>query len=317
MYLIAWPRESSAKFAKQYQKRVTIKHSIENLIDTNFNLSMSYRRDSSIRIENFGSKESLLIGIDKKRQNSLNKNEVSDTNFLQRILDDKNRCRLNSAYGDYHDSQCPIALWVVSNCKQTKEAINRWNYGQKLINLGLKLKGYGKCFDNPLPGAANKWNKEDDFLTQFKFYLDFENGKHCKDYLSEKFWVNSLQYERVPIVSGAHPEDVKALAPNHSFIHVEDFKSPEDLLNYLNYLDRNDTAYMEYHKWRLEPVEESVTNFSRMSRKWCPVCNEITDLKRKNKPERRIKSLAKWWYSSMDDDECLNGELDFLKYYVP
>lgn len=33
---------------------------------------------------------------------------------------------------------------------------------------------------------------------------------------------------------------------------MEDFAKPEDLIDYLNYLDLNNTAYMEYHNWRLD-----------------------------------------------------------------
>ena len=33
---------------------------------------------------------------------------------------------------------------------------------------------------------------------------------------------------------------------------MEDFAQPEDLIDYLNYLDLNNTAYMEYHNWRLD-----------------------------------------------------------------
>ena len=32
---------------------------------------------------------------------------------------------------------------------------------------------------------------------------------HCNDYVSEKFWRNSLTQFMVPIVYGPHPDDVK------------------------------------------------------------------------------------------------------------
>ena len=43
----------------------------------------------------------------------------------------------------------------------------------------------------------------------FQFYLAFENSMHCNDYVSEKFWRNSLTQFMVPIVYGPHPDDVK------------------------------------------------------------------------------------------------------------
>ena len=88
-------------------------------------------------------------------------------------------------------------------------------------------------------------------LAAYKFYLAFENSIHCNDYISEKFWRNSLNQGLVPIVFGPHPDDMNALAPPNSFIHVENFKSKAALVDYLEYLDGNDTAYLEYHQWRL------------------------------------------------------------------
>jgi len=38
--------------------------------------------------------------------------------------------------------------------------------------------------------------------------------------------------------------------PPKSYIHVEDFKNPKELVEYLQYLDSNATAYAEYLEWR-------------------------------------------------------------------
>ena len=52
------------------------------------------------------------------------------------------------------------------------------------------------------------------------------------------------------------------MAPPKSFIHVEDFATPKELVDYLEYLDSNDTAYEEYHMVRKQEVQE----LSRASR---------------------------------------------------
>lgn len=39
----------------------------------------------------------------------------------------------------------------------------------------------------------------------YKFYLAFENS-NCKDYITEKFFVNALYRNVLPIVMGARPE---------------------------------------------------------------------------------------------------------------
>ena len=88
-------------------------------------------------------------------------------------------------------------------------------------------------------------------LASYKFYLAFENSIHCNDYISEKFWRNSLDQGLVPIVFGPHPDDLAAVAPPNSFIHVENFATKAELVDYLEYLNVNDTAYLAYHQWRL------------------------------------------------------------------
>ena len=49
---------------------------------------------------------------------------------------------------------------------------------------------------------------------------------------------------------GAHPDDYRAVAPPHSYIHVDDFESPRHLADYLKLLDQNDTLYNEYFAWK-------------------------------------------------------------------
>ena len=59
-----------------------------------------------------------------------------------------------------------------------------------------------------------------------------------KDYISEKFWRNSLASSLVPVVYGPHIDDCKRVAPPNSFIHVSSFKTNVELVQYLDYLGR-------------------------------------------------------------------------------
>ena len=52
----------------------------------------------------------------------------------------------------------------------------------------------------------------------------------------------------IPVVMGG--ADYTKLAIPGSYINVLDFKSVKQLAEYLHYLNRNDTAYNEYFKWR-------------------------------------------------------------------
>jgi hypothetical protein len=99
----------------------------------------------------------------------------------------------------------------------------------------------------------------------------------------------------VPVVFGGHRSDYEAVAPPHSFIHVEDFarddgwiKSPKEiretairLSTYLNYLISNKTAFAEYFWWKdYYSVEESVHS--------CSLCSHLTNIKYLNEFSRNI-----------------------------
>lgn len=62
----------------------------------------------------------------------------------------------------------------------------------------------------------------------------------------------ACSYEALPIVMGARPEDYADVLPPHSYIHVDDFRSPKDLADYLHVLDENDTLYNEYFRWKTD-----------------------------------------------------------------
>ena len=69
----------------------------------------------------------------------------------------------------------------------------------------------------------------------------------------------------IPIVMGARAADYRHAAPPHSYIHVEDFKSPRDLAKYLLMLDKNDDMYNQYFRWK-EMGRFFNTKF------WCRLC---------------------------------------------
>ena len=49
---------------------------------------------------------------------------------------------------------------------------------------------------------------------------------------------------------GASKSDYEKIAPPDSFIHVDDFSTPEKLAAYLRALDADDAAYGRYLRWR-------------------------------------------------------------------
>nr|XP_026692118.1 alpha-(1,3)-fucosyltransferase 9-like isoform X2 [Ciona intestinalis]XP_026692119.1 alpha-(1,3)-fucosyltransferase 9-like isoform X2 [Ciona intestinalis] len=218
-----------------------------------------------------------------------------------------------------------LGIWIVSNCHSHFGAVNRMKYFKELLKSGLKVDAYGKCF-NKLVKLQRGKKEFFQFLGDYKFYFAFENSFHCRDYITEKFMQHGLYSGTIPIVWGPKKSDVEAIAPPRSFIHVEDFKSAKDLANYISYLDKNNTAYMEYHEWRnhlprTDPYSKSSTGL-------CLLCRTLHGIEEKGKTQmseyylrylnhsfrkvkvrrslkhRVVQSLNGWWYGT-DNRECL------------
>ena len=124
----------------------------------------------------------------------------------------------------------------------------------------------------------------------------------------------------VPIVFGPLKQDVLDVAPIGSFIHSEDFDSAYDLVKYLDYLDKNDTAYLEYHQWVVvficipiitlsfqRKAEPDLTK-TYPSRILCDLCKEVKARKAAGFPKRTIKSVASYWWINVHDNQCTSGK---------
>lgn len=130
----------------------------------------------------------------------------------------------------------------------------------------------------------------------YKFYLAFENS-NCKEYITEKFFLNSLSNDILPIVMGARPADYAAVAPEHSYIHVDEFESPRELAEYLFVLDRNDDLYNTYFQWK--GTGELVD-----TKLGCRLCALLHDTEIIEKHKKWYNSLDEWWRPS---GICTNG----------
>lgn len=92
---------------------------------------------------------------------------------------------------------------------------------------------------------------------------------------------------------GAHPDDYKKVAPLNSYIHIEDFSSPQQLAEYLNLLNENDRLYNNYFQWK--GTGEFINTYF-----FCRVCA----LLHSNPPRRHYKDLGKWW---TETGVCIKG----------
>ncbi|XP_045174204.2 glycoprotein 3-alpha-L-fucosyltransferase A-like [Mercenaria mercenaria] len=168
--------------------------------------------------------------------------------------------------------------WFVSNCGARNE---RLQYARKLSKY-IQVDIYGACGPLRCPRKNDKCFEM--LNTDYKFYLSFENS-NCRDYITEKFFVTGLQHDVIPIVMGAAPEDYSRAAPPHSFIHVDEFQSPEELAQYLHKLDQNDDLYNEYFRWK--GTGSFINTYF-----WCRVCAMLHETSRES---HAYRDLEKWW----------------------
>lgn len=90
---------------------------------------------------------------------------------------------------------------------------------------------------------------------------------------------------------GAHRDDYERVSPKHSFIHVNDFRSPAHLARYLHYLDQNDDAYNRYFQWKTGPKEgEFINTFF-----WCRLCSMLHMNEERRKPFPSYDNIDHWW----------------------
>lgn len=153
----------------------------------------------------------------------------------------------SSTKSNYALGKDRLVAWVVSHCGRQRDKLVK-----KLMEY-IPVHVYGACSskfsqNRRCVGRGKEsscWRN----LRRYKFYLAFENA-NCVDYITEKYWANSLQNTIVPVVLGGGNYTDKNLAVPGSFVNVMDFSSVKELADHLVMLDNNDTAYNEYFAWR-------------------------------------------------------------------
>ena len=194
-----------------------------------YNWTATYRRDSDFFVP-YGSYSTLKI---PKKSDGEDFEEQPDENV------------------NYAEGKDKMATFGVSN--HCKEDGFRFAFVRALMKH-IPVSLYGKCAT--MFESNNTWkcphNMRDGCLEEIqrhKFYLAFENSL-CVDYITEKYWRNSLERGLVPVVLGGSQYSPELVIPG-SFINA----SVKDRVDYLKYLDKNDTALHDptkppkiYHK---------------------------------------------------------------------
>jgi len=206
---------------------------------------------------------------------------------------------------DYAKTKNNTIAWLVSNC--------HFGFRMKfatLLSRATRVDVGGDCRDNyPDRIACTRWCKLDTLKT-YKFYLSFENGV-CVDYITEKYW-RYLNLGIVPVVLGGANYSDPNLAIPGSFIDASQFKSVKDLAKYLDYLDKNDTAYNEYFAWKQKYKiwNPPFGDWPFESYFLCEICKKLYQ----KLPQKVYHKLSNFWNIHTD---CQMPEDDLTDRFIP
>ena len=158
-----------------------------------------------------------------------------------------------------------FAMSAVSHC--TSRNAFRMRYIEKLEQiLGSKrVHRYGDCGTRSLP-KDGLLIRLVETVRKYKFYFSFENSVR-DGYVTEKLF-QMLTIGPIPVYLGA--PDVMKITVGKSFIKALDFETPRQLADYLLYLSKNETAYMEYHHWRQQGAKAFTTEYLRQVSRHVP-----------------------------------------------
>jgi len=94
---------------------------------------------------------------------------------------------------------------------------------------------------------------------------------------------------------GAPRVDYEKHAPEHSFIHVDDFASAKELAEYLHLLNQNDTLYNQYFEWKETGRFINTYFFCRL----CAMLHEAPKVQPRHYPD-----FNEWWRGGFN---CIRG----------
>jgi len=145
------------------------------------------------------------------------------------------------------DRKSRLAAWTASHCFT---ASRREEWVQRLRRHAT-VDVFGKCggVKGVVAGAGHSRHARR-IQRDYFFYLALEN-RLCKDYITEKLWVDALLQEAIPVVRGGLSDaDYVAVAPPGSYVNADWFETPQQLAEHMDEVRRNYTLFASYHAWR-------------------------------------------------------------------
>ena len=92
------------------------------------------------------------------------------------------------------------------------------------------------------------------------------------------------------VMGGLSKQDYEKIAPPHSFIHVDDFSSPKDLMLFLEKLSKDKERYSSYFWWKSYYDLYTVTEL--MEKTKCQLCDVLNNDVNASK---KYSDFANYW----------------------
>ncbi|XP_073832983.1 alpha-(1,3)-fucosyltransferase C [Musca autumnalis] len=228
-----------------------------------YNLTMTYRTDSDIIW-------AYNWFVDKETGMRILPTEYPKWRPVPNIYND-------TAIWKLWPNKTKMAAWFVSHC----ETLSKRERLTAELQKHMEVDVYGKCGPMSCPNGSPECDKMLD--EKYKFYFSFENSL-CIDYITEKLY-KVMKRNIIPVVFGG--ANYKQFLPPHSYINVEDFATPSELADYLQYLAKNPIEYMRYFWWRQHYELRFYSPF-------CELCQRL------HQPQYYLKTqsysdIEKWW----------------------
>lgn len=126
----------------------------------------------------------------------------------------------------------------------------RIGYLKELMQY-TSIDSYGKLFQTKEMGSDRGRESKMELYGKYKFVIAFENSI-ANDYVTEKFF-DPLLAGSVPIYLGA--PNIDEFAPgDNCFVDVRKYESPRHLADFLNACYQDDTLYMDFLRWKQQPL---------------------------------------------------------------
>ncbi|XP_047995755.1 alpha-(1,3)-fucosyltransferase 7-like [Leguminivora glycinivorella] len=223
-----------------------------------FNWSMTYRTDSDVPIP-YG--RTLPLSHPKTPFLKL---ENRNNNFTIKILEE--------LVPFWKDKQRNVlATIMISHCvpRSIRFLLNL----KKHLNIDI----YGRCADEAslLNRCPGHFHDDCKYISRYLFYLVIENSS-CRQYITEKSFYHAYGKGAIPIFVGPFIEDCNKLLPPNSFLHIDNFKTLEDLAAEITAISRNFTKLLLYHTWRNHfKIVNEHGFFKTMSKHLCRICEAL------------------------------------------